>query len=162
MYVTDSLCYTEETNTGNFILQKREREKWKGGSDKASLSITNSWSPPKPTSIDVMPSISSSVVPFSCPQSFPASGSFQMSQLFASGSHSIGVSASASALPMNIQDWFPLMSTRTYLINPILNKFFQRDRKVIYSDVKTTQHEKGGGNSDNSHKYRTKILNQIY
>ena len=40
------------------------------------------------------------------------------------------------------------MSTRTYLINPILNKFFQRDRKVIYSDVKTTQREKGGGNSD--------------
>ena len=53
--------------------------------------------------------ISSSVVPFSsCPQSFPASGSFQMSQVFASGGQSIGVSASASVLPMNIQDWFPL------------------------------------------------------
>ena len=53
------------------------------------------------------PTISSSVVPFSsCLQSFPASGSFQMSQFSASGGQSIG--ASASVLPMNIQDWFPL------------------------------------------------------
>ena len=52
---------------------------------------------------------SSSVVPFSsCLQSLPASGSFPMSQLFPSGGQSIGVSASASVLPMNIQDWFPL------------------------------------------------------
>ena len=55
------------------------------------------------------PTISSSVVPFSsCPQSFPVSGSFQMSQFFASGGRSIGVSASASVLPMNTQDWSPL------------------------------------------------------
>ena len=55
------------------------------------------------------PIISSSVVPFSpYLQSFPASGSFQMSQFFASGGQSIGVSASASVCPMNIQDWFPL------------------------------------------------------
>ena len=55
------------------------------------------------------PTISSSVVPFSSRlQSFPASGSFQMSQFFTSGSQNIGVSASASVLPMNIQDWFPL------------------------------------------------------
>ena len=55
------------------------------------------------------PTISSSVIPFSsCPQSFPASGSFQMSQLFTSGGQSIGVSASTSVLPMNTQDWFPL------------------------------------------------------
>ena len=55
------------------------------------------------------PTISSSVVPFSsCLQSFPASGSFLMSQLFESHGRSIGASASASALPMNIQDWFPL------------------------------------------------------
>ena len=54
------------------------------------------------------PTVSSSVFPFSsCFQSFPASGCFQMSQLFASGSQSIGVSASTSVLPMNIQDWFP-------------------------------------------------------
>ena len=55
------------------------------------------------------PTISSSVVPFSsCPQSFPASGSFQISQLFTSGGQSIGVSASASVLPMNTKDWSPL------------------------------------------------------
>ena len=55
------------------------------------------------------PTISSSVVPFSSRlQSFPASGSFQMSQLIASGGQSIRVSASASILPMTIQDWFPL------------------------------------------------------
>ena len=55
------------------------------------------------------PNISSSVIPFSsCLQSFPALGSFSMSQFFASGGQSIGVSASASVLPMNIQDWFPL------------------------------------------------------
>ena len=53
------------------------------------------------------PTISSSVIPFSSwPQSFPASGSFPMSQLFTSGGQSIG--ASTSVLPMNIQDWFPL------------------------------------------------------
>ena len=55
------------------------------------------------------PTISSSVIPFSsCLQSFPASGSFPMSQFFASGGQSIGASASASVLPMNIQGWFPL------------------------------------------------------
>ena len=56
--------------------------------------------------------ISSSVGPFSsCPQSFPASGSFQMSQLFASGDQSTGVSVSTSVLPMNTQDWSPLGRT---------------------------------------------------
>ena len=54
------------------------------------------------------PTISSSFIPFSHLQSFPASGSFQMSQFFASDGQSIGASASASVLPMNIQDWFPL------------------------------------------------------
>ena len=54
------------------------------------------------------PTISSSIVPFSsCLQSFPASGCFPWSQFFASGDQSIGVSASASVLPLNIQDWFP-------------------------------------------------------
>ena len=52
--------------------------------------------------------ISSSVTLFSCLQSFSASGSFLMSSLFASGGQGIGASASASVLPMNIQDWFPL------------------------------------------------------
>ena len=54
------------------------------------------------------PTISSYVIPFSCHQSFPASGSFLMSRFFASGGQSIEASASASALAMNIQDWFPL------------------------------------------------------
>ena len=54
------------------------------------------------------PTISSSVIPFSHLQSFPASGSFPVSQFFESGGQSIGVSASASVLPMNIQDWFSL------------------------------------------------------
>ena len=55
------------------------------------------------------PTISSSVISFSfCLQSFPASGSFQIRQFFASGGQSIGVAASASVLPMNIQNWFPL------------------------------------------------------
>ena len=58
------------------------------------------------------PTISPSAVPFSfCPQSFPASGSFPMSWLFTSSGQSIGVSASASALPMTIQGWFPLWLT---------------------------------------------------
>ena len=58
------------------------------------------------------PAISSSFVPFpSCPQSFPASGSFPMSQLFASGGQSIGVSASASVLPVNTQNSSPLGGT---------------------------------------------------
>ena len=58
------------------------------------------------------PTILSSVVPFSsCPQSFPASGSFPMSHLFTSGGQSIGVSALASVLPMNTQDWSPLECT---------------------------------------------------
>ena len=62
----------------------------------------------RPSSWWYHPAISSSVFPFSCPQSFPASGSFPMSRLFASGGQSIGVSGSASVLPVNIQDWFPL------------------------------------------------------
>ena len=61
---------------------------------------------PCPLSRWCHPTISSSLVPFSsCPQSFPASVSFQMSQLFASGGQSIGVSASTSVLPINTQDW---------------------------------------------------------
>ena len=62
------------------------------------------------------PAISSSVVPFSCPQSLPASRSFLMSQLFAWGGQSVGVSASASVLPMNIQDWLPLRLTGWFFL----------------------------------------------
>ena len=67
---------------------------------------------PCPLSRWCHPTISCSFVPFSfCPQSFPASGSFQMSQLFTSGGQSIGVSASAQIPPMNTQDWSPLRCT---------------------------------------------------
>ena len=67
------------------------------------------YSNPCPSSQWCHPAISSSVIPFSsCPQSLPASGSFPMSQLFSWGGQSTGVSASASVLPMNTQDWSPL------------------------------------------------------
>ena len=64
-------------------------------------------STPGPSSQWCHPAISSSVVPFSCPQSLPASESFSMSQLFAWGGQSTGVSALASFLPMNTQGWSP-------------------------------------------------------
>ena len=78
---------------------------------QASLSITNSWSPSKPMSIELaMPSNHLILCRplLSCRPYFPASGSFQMSQYFASGGQSIGGSASTSVLPMNTQDWSPL------------------------------------------------------
>ena len=78
---------------------------------QASLSVTNSQSPPKPCPLSQWchPTISFSVFPFSShPQFFPLSGSFQMSQLFASGGQSVGVSPSKSVLPMNTQDWSSL------------------------------------------------------
>ena len=78
---------------------------------QASLSITNFRSSPNPCPLSQWyhPTTSSSVTPFSSRlQSFPASGSFPMSQLFAWGGQSTGVLASTSVLPMNIQDWFHL------------------------------------------------------
>ena len=78
---------------------------------QASLSITTPgvYSSSCPSSWWCHPTVSSSVIPFSSRlQSFPTSGSFQMSQLFTSGGQSIGVSASTSVLPMNIQGWFSL------------------------------------------------------
>jgi len=77
---------------------------------QASLSITNSRSLPKLMSIElVMPSNHLILChPLLLPSIVPASGSFLMSQFFASGGQSIGVSASASVLPMNTQDWSPL------------------------------------------------------
>ena len=71
--------------------------------------IPRAYSNSCPSSQWYHPTISSSGIPFSsCLQSFPASGSFPMCQFFTSGSQSIGVSASASVLPKNIHDWFPL------------------------------------------------------
>ena len=73
------------------------------------------------------PTIWSSVIPFSlCPQSFPASGSFPVSQLFALGGQSIEAPASASVLPMNIQGWFPLRLTG------LISLLKQKKKKIIY------------------------------
>ena len=76
--------------------------------------------------------ILSSVVPFSsCFQSFPASGCFLMSRLFASGDQSIGASASASVLPMNIQGWFPLG----------LTGLISLDSKEVFSNTTVQKHQ---------------------
>ena len=73
------------------------------------------------------PIISSCVIPFSCLQSLPESGSFLMSQLFTSGGQRFGASALASALPMNIQDWFPLgLTTVTSLQSKGLSKVLSK------------------------------------
>ena len=72
------------------------------------------------------PTISSSVIPFSsCLQSFPASGSFLVSQFFATSGQSFGVSASTSVLPMNIQDWFPLGLTDLLAFQGTLRSLLQ-------------------------------------
>ena len=95
---------------------------------QASLLITISWicSNSFPLSRLCHPNISSSVAPFSsCPQSFPTSGTFPMSQLFVSGGQSNGASASASVLPVNIQGWFPLRLTLLSLIS-LLSKGLSR------------------------------------
>ena len=95
---------------------------------------------------------SSSVSPFSShPQSFPGSGSFQMSQLFTSGGQSIGVSASTSALPKNIQDWSPL--ERTGWIS-LLSKGLSR----VFSNTTVQKHQFFGtqlSSQSNSHPYMT-------
>ena len=104
---------------------------------QVSLSITNSWSYSNscPSSRWCHPTISSSAIPFSsCFQSFPASGSFQMSQFFASGGQSIGASASASVFPMNIQDWFPLGLTG-------LISFQSKGLSRIFSNTTVQKHQ---------------------
>ena len=98
------------------------------------------------------PIILSSVVPFSSHlQSFPASGSFQMSQLFTSGSQSIGVSASTSILPMNIQHWFPLAWTdwmsllskglSTVFSTPQYKSINSSALRILYSPTLTSMHD---------------------
>ena len=105
---------------------------------------------PCPLSQWCYPTISSSVIPLSsCPQSFPASGSFQMSQLFTSGGLCIGASASASVLPMNILHWFSLGLTG--LIS-LLSKGFSR----VFSNTTVQKHQCFGtqlSSQSNSHIY---------
>ena len=107
---------------------------------QTSLAITYSWtcSNSCPSSWWCHPTISSSFIPFySCLQSFPASGSFPMSQFFASGGQSIGVWASASILPMNIQDLFP--SGWTGLIS-LQSKVLSR----VFSNTTLQKHQSFG------------------
>ena len=107
---------------------------------QVSLSFTVSWSLLTFMSIEsVMPSnhlilCYPLLLESPCLQSFPESGSFPMSQLFTSGGQSIGVSASASVLPMNIQDWFPLGLTG--LIS-LLSKGLSRD----FSNTAVQKHQ---------------------
>ena len=106
---------------------------------QASLSITNSQSLLKVTSIElVMPSnhLIFCHPLLLLPQSFPKSGSFQMSQFFASGGPSIGVAASASVLPMNIQDWSPLGSTG--LISFLSKGFSRVFSNTTFKSIKIT------------------------
>ena len=103
---------------------------------QASLSITNSWSLLKLMPIElVMPSISPSVAPFSsCPQSFPASGAFPMSWLFASGYQNTGALASTSVLPVSIQGWFP--SRLTGLIS-----LWSKELSRVFSSTTVQKHQ---------------------
>ena len=107
---------------------------------------------PCPLSWWCHPTISSSAVPFSsCPQPFPASGSFQMSQLFASGGQSIGVSASTSVLPMNTQDlsplgwtgWIPYSPTDSHESSPTphFKSIYSSALSFFYSSTLTPIHD---------------------
>ena len=117
---------------------------------QASLSFTISLRLLKFTSIELVmaSTISSSVTPFSCPQSFPASGSFPMSRLFISRGQSRGTSASTWVFLINIQSWFPLELTS--LIS-LLSKGFSRvfssttERKTIcVGFLSTSRHFESG------------------
>ena len=97
------------------------------------------------------PAISSSIVPFSsCLQSFPASGSFLMSRLFTSGGQSIGASASASVLPVNIQGWFPLGLTG------LMISLLSKGLSGVFSSTVIRKHQFFGAKSSlwsNSYRY---------
>ena len=109
VFVPQSLCLGLSVQFSRSVMSD---SLWSHGLQHARLACPSPtprvYSNPCPLSWWCHPTISSSVDPFSHLQSFSASGSFQISQLFASGGQSIGVSALTSVLPMNIQDWFPL------------------------------------------------------
>ena len=111
-----------------------------------------------PLSLWCHPTISFSVTHFSsCPQCFPASGSFPMSLLFASGCQNIGASSSASVLPMNIQDWFPLGLTG-------LISFQSEGISRVFSNTRIWKHQLFGAQSSlcfNSH-IHTWLLEKPY
>ena len=102
---------------------------------QASLFISRVYPNSCPLSQWCHPTISSSVVPFSsCFQSFPALGAFPTSQFFVSGGQSIGVSASASVFPMNIQGWFPLGLTN-------LISFLSKGPLRVFSNIAVQKHQ---------------------
>ena len=119
---------------------------------QASLSITNCWSPlsnPCPLSQWCHSIISSSVAPFSsCPQSFPASRSYPVSQLFTSGGQSIRASASASALPMNIQGWYPLGLTGLFSLLSRWLQFYRWEWQANGTLVIVSEVSRNGGRCD--------------
>ena len=113
MFSSHSFSHGVDFRSGQFSHSVMFNSLWPHGLQHARLPYPSpapgACSNSCPSSWWCHPTISSSVIPFSsCLQSFPSSGSFPMSQFFTSGGQSIGVSASASVLPMNIQDWFPL------------------------------------------------------
>ena len=119
---------------------------------QASLSFTNSWNLFNPLSWWCHPTISSFVTLFfSCLRSFSASGSFPMSWLFISDGQSTGASASASVLPMNIQDWFPLGLTGLISLQ-------SKGHSRIFSNTTVQKHQFFGAQlsiESNSHPYMT-------
>ena len=100
------------------------------------------------------PTILASVVPFSCLQSFPASRSFQMSQLFTSGDLTIEVSASTSVLPMNIQDWFTLKWTGWISLQ---SKGLSR----VFSNTKVQKHQFFGAQLSSQSNSHIQIILQL-
>ena len=116
-----TLCDTMDCSTPGFLV----------------FTISQACSNSCPSSQWCHPTISSSVIPLSCFQSFPASGSLLMSHFFISGGQSIGVSASASVLPMNIQNWFPLGLTGSI---SLLSKGLSR----VFSNSTVQKHQFSG------------------
>ena len=102
------------------------------------------------------PTILFSVMSFSCPQSFLASGSFPMSQLFSSGGQSIGASASISVLPMNIQGWFPLGLTG------LISLHYFREMKLYNLSVTSETTWCSVLRRDQGMKYGTAVLLEKY
>ena len=113
------------------------------------------------------PTISSSVVPFSsCLQSFPASGTFPVSQLFTSDDQSVGASASASTLPTNIQGWFPLgLIGLISLLSKGLSRVFSSTTIISYNNTKRVLHIWGKdwrSISPNTQNYCLYVVRLIY
>ena len=116
-----------------------------------SFTISRACSDSCPLSQWCPPTISSSAAPFSsCPQSFPASGSFPVSQLLASGGQRIGVSASAPVLPINIHSWFPLGLTS-------LTSLHSKGLSRVFSCTMIWKHQFLSG-SNNNKKAKTRHL----